>query len=226
MEKIITNSLEMFYDNIDKLSKYVALASADLSFSCCSSMFSNDMGLKNRKQIQDKLFCEMPVPAQEMADKINGEYKNVIASKKSKIYFCSSLFANNERRNFVYKMIPIFNNKNKSLGIIGVSKAIDNNNSNIMQAVNDLHDIKNVLSIHKQFLITSAYPGLSHRESECLFWLLRGRSAAKIGEELCISQRTVDSHLESIKNKFSCGSRREIFDTAVEMNLLSILPII
>lgn len=59
--------------------------------------------------------------------------------------------------------------------------------------------------------ITGNY-GLSRRESEILPYALRGRTGARIAEELSISKSTVDTHLRRIYGKAGVHGRQELID--------------
>ena len=65
---------------------------------------------------------------------------------------------------------------------------------------------------------------LSKRERECLTHLLVGRTAKEIAASLSISYRTVESYLESIKNKLGCWSKNELCEIAQDFNRLGLLP--
>ncbi|WP_244946950.1 response regulator transcription factor [Legionella israelensis] len=56
---------------------------------------------------------------------------------------------------------------------------------------------------------------LTNRECECVFLLLRGKSAKEIGVLLSLSKRTIESYIENIKNKMDCTNRAEILVKAV-----------
>lgn len=51
---------------------------------------------------------------------------------------------------------------------------------------------------------------LSRRQQECLFFLVRGKTAKEIGRILSLSHRTVEYYFDEIKNKLGCQSRREV----------------
>ncbi|KTD05455.1 PAS and helix-turn-helix domain-containing protein [Fluoribacter gormanii] len=57
--------------------------------------------------------------------------------------------------------------------------------------------------------------GLSSRECECVFLLIRGKSAKEIGVLLSLSKRTIESYIENIKNKMDCKNKAEILVKAV-----------
>lgn len=65
---------------------------------------------------------------------------------------------------------------------------------------------------------------LTQREEECLFLLVRGKSAKAIGKLLSISSRTVEVYINNIKQKMSVSSRNEIIDKAIELGILDIIP--
>lgn len=65
---------------------------------------------------------------------------------------------------------------------------------------------------------------LSPRELESLFFLLRGKTAKQIAENLRLSKRTVESYIEQIKNKFGCQNKAELLCHAVMAGYLNVIP--
>lgn len=53
---------------------------------------------------------------------------------------------------------------------------------------------------------------LSRREMDILEELLKGKPASTIGKKLYISPRTVEHHVENIKNKLGCSNKAELFN--------------
>jgi len=53
---------------------------------------------------------------------------------------------------------------------------------------------------------------ISKREAECLFYLIRGKSARETGLALQLSQRTVEFYLDSLKDKLNCRKKSEIIE--------------
>lgn len=66
--------------------------------------------------------------------------------------------------------------------------------------------------------------GLSRREKQCLFEYIQGKSARLIGEVLGISQRTVESYLETVKGKLRALDRQELIEKGLELWKMGILP--
>jgi DNA-binding CsgD family transcriptional regulator len=51
---------------------------------------------------------------------------------------------------------------------------------------------------------------ITPRESDCLSWLLKGFAAKEIAKVECLSPRTVEQHLDSIKRKLKCRTSLEL----------------
>jgi DNA-binding CsgD family transcriptional regulator len=54
----------------------------------------------------------------------------------------------------------------------------------------------------------------SCRQSECLYYLVKGMSAKRIAQTLNISPRTVEHHLEAMKAKLNCFSQEDLIAKA------------
>jgi LuxR family quorum-sensing system transcriptional regulator SolR len=64
---------------------------------------------------------------------------------------------------------------------------------------------------------------LSERETQCLIYLLRGRTAKQTAKELGISPKSVEAHINSIKIKFDCYTRAELFDKAITSGFIGLV---
>lgn len=82
------------------------------------------------------------------------------------------------------------------------------------------------LNINKIFNVKKIYvdhrTALSKRELDCAKLLLQGQSARLIAEQLFISQRTVETHLKNMKEKFNCHSKSELIGKLIESNVIHI----
>ena len=66
---------------------------------------------------------------------------------------------------------------------------------------------------------------LTAREQAVIKYLLNGNSASQIAKELSISTRTVEHHMERIKNKLNCFSKGELMQKALFLESLGELSI-
>jgi DNA-binding CsgD family transcriptional regulator len=54
--------------------------------------------------------------------------------------------------------------------------------------------------------------GLTERETEILGFLLSGRSTPRIAQALCVSENTINSHIQHIYQKFGVHNRQDLLD--------------
>ena len=65
---------------------------------------------------------------------------------------------------------------------------------------------------------------LSPRESEVLFFLIRGKRVKDIAVLLDLSPRTVEQHVATLRHKFSAASQRELIEQAIHSGYLDYIP--
>jgi len=58
--------------------------------------------------------------------------------------------------------------------------------------------------------MSALLPRLAKRERECCYYVVQAMTSKQIAQQLNISYRTVEKHIESIKAKLSCKSRSEL----------------
>lgn len=66
------------------------------------------------------------------------------------------------------------------------------------------------LTEYHEYLTDNPSSVLSKREQECLFYFCQGKTYKQTGREMSISHRTVETHLENILRKTSCGNKMEL----------------
>ena len=65
---------------------------------------------------------------------------------------------------------------------------------------------------------------LTKRQSEVLFFLLRGKTVKQIAQILDISFRTIDQYLKELRLKFNVDTKYELIDKAILHGFLSTIP--
>ena len=181
-------------------------------------------GTGNRSLVGKTNF-DIDAPAVELAPQFHQECQRVMDTQTSMVFFCSGKFSAQEVINYVYVIAPIQNSQGKPLGIMVQGQRLGNH-VDVMVAINQLYQKMDQQGNYKAFLFAPAYPGLTVKESRCLYWTLRGYSAAQIAAQMFISVRTVESHLVSIKNKYGCATKQELHDTCYAQGLVQILPVL
>lgn len=74
-----------------------------------------------------------------------------------------------------------------------------------------INEFINKISHHKHYLSGRDHEKpLSTREAECLFHLSQGRTMKEIAELIHLSPRTIETHIDNIKNKMGCYTKGEL----------------
>ncbi len=61
---------------------------------------------------------------------------------------------------------------------------------------------------------------LSKRQSQCLHYLLLGKSGVAIAEILGLSPKTVEQYVDDIKTKLGCNSKAELIEKVLESHYI------
>lgn len=63
---------------------------------------------------------------------------------------------------------------------------------------------------------------LSAREVECVKWCLLGKTAEETAMILDVSKRTVEAHLEKVKQKLKCNNKQQMIGKVIELGILNV----
>lgn len=88
---------------------------------------------------------------------------------------------------------------------------------------NSQNNLKSVQIIDK-YKISSSNLILSIRESECLYYFLRGKTAKSIARILEISAKTVEYHINNIKEKMGCYSKEQLIEKCFVDEIVKFIP--
>lgn len=124
------------------------------------------------------------------------------------------------------KKRPIIAENGNILGVLGVAEIVQDRA--FIKKFNQFMD----LDLENCFIQTpniyefSAGPAyLTKAEFKVLFYYVRGYTMRAIAETLHRSSRTVESHLSSIKTKLNAQNRQQLFDHAIELGLIHLVPL-
>lgn len=133
--------------------------------------------------------------------------------------FCQ--YANNEWKLLFGRKSVLYNDKNEKKGVY--SRFLDVTNCPTFKMILGLCSFD-----HNQvtYVIKDRFDhyNLSARESEIVFYLLRGRTAKEIAVTLNLSFRTVEKHMERIKTKMGCYNKSQLVEKAWSLGLSGYLP--
>lgn len=87
---------------------------------------------------------------------------------------------------------------------------------------------KNVLPseyLHSKYCIDDYHNyNFTPRETECLFYLLRGMQTKNIASATGVSPRTIEKYIANLMVKFGCHCKSELIAKAIEQGFIDFLP--
>ncbi len=184
-------------------------------------------GFKRLEQLVGKHYSELPCKAALQANVHDQQNKQVYQTGNLKFldYTC---YVDDTWKLFIGEKKILFDANKNVLGVCGHS--IDITNSKLIDIAPFLMENQQGKTIFrkKQFCYTLSDKNddglLSQRQQECLFFLLKGKTAKEIGKLLKLSSRTVESYIDHIKFKFNVSSKAELIDYAISQGYINILP--
>lgn len=109
--------------------------------------------------------------------------------------------------------VPLYDKKGIIIGIAGISfKLNENNSANLLKYLNP----KNTFELNTDLINKTGLPFTS-RETEVFHYLMQGKTAREIGHLLSISNRTVECHINSMKEKMNCRKKSELIEKVLKL---------
>jgi len=184
------------------------------------------IGFKNAEEMQGKNDSQMRCRAAEFAEIFQQQDRLVIEHRKPLQFLELISFADDQWRLSIVTKIPQIR-MGHLLGTQG--SAIDV--TAILPKLSSLFTISNTrfkrASQRQQsyFFDCDIYEiNLSERQSECLFFLLRGKNVKEISQFLNLSPRTIEDYVNQLKLKFNCSSKGELIEKAIDHGYIYMIP--
>lgn len=198
----------------------------DLRYFGVTQSFLASSNLKNSKEIEGR--CDQELPWHQAADNFQEINQDIIKNKQPKTIISPNQEIAGESFTLFSSLHPIVDSDNEVIAIVGSSNIIDN--KELVKAASELENqnykTQGIGGTPFTFIDCYVLNGqqLTSKESICLFYTLRGKTAKQTATILSRSQRTVEIHLEKIKAKFNVSSKSELITTAIEAGFMTLIP--
>jgi DNA-binding CsgD family transcriptional regulator len=186
-------------------------------------------GFKSTTQLEGITDYELKSKVSEYADEFIKQDQEVIKQKTNINILGVHTYENGVVRILQTSKSPLVNSKQQIIGTLYHSTIIEN--KFLIQLGQQLANLDNKFSNFKNtgqtcYHISNNYQtfGLTNREAECVFYLVRGITPVKLAVILGISKRTVDTHIEHIKIKMNCHFLNELIEKAIFYGFLFHIP--
>ncbi len=150
----------------------------------------------------------------------NSHDQEVILSGKPKSYIEYGKIHTGKIIAAVSYKTPLCNQSGKNVGILGMSFLLNESNEMMPLLEKKGFVIDRTLINHIVSKECIQLNKLSERQLDCLFYLVKGMTLKQIAKQLHLSPRTVEHHLEAIKNKWGCCDRSELISKAFDLKII------
>lgn len=192
-----------------------------------SENFSKLLGWKSPKDCIGKTDNDIPCDVNQFAEEFVKTDQKILTNQKQIITVDLQNYCSGWKLLLVEK--NVFKDKQgKSIGIY--LQALDLSATSLFQGYRLLYKLdekiigKSPKPISYLLSDVDDFFSLTEKQQECLFYLTRGKSIKQIAKRLGISPRTVESHLDTIKNKLQCDSKSELIEKVIDSGFLYSVP--
>jgi DNA-binding CsgD family transcriptional regulator len=194
-------------------------------YSSVSSEYANLMGFSKPEQMINLRDYDIPCKLAELAN-VFCKHDQFAIKTKSKIRLLEILSCKeNVMKVLITIKSPSYDKKGDIDGTIGHTVDCTDLFLNMPSVISKIqHHNKHLFQNTYIISETSNNVILTHRQSECVFFLVRGKSGREIAEIMNLSVRTVEHYIETIKSKFNCTTKFELVDKLIEQGYLNVIP--
>lgn len=192
-----------------------------------SQDFAKLLGWQSALNCPGKSDYDIPCKAAEFADEFIKMDKKAILSGEKMLALDIQQYTDGWKLVLVERN-PIKNECGLSIGLF--NQCIDISNTSFFRAYLLLHQLdnkllgKNTKPVSYTLSDSHCPLPLTEKQENCIFLLIRGKTVKEIAKILGISPRTVESHLEAVKNKLNCQNKSEIIEKAIDSGFLYYVP--
>jgi DNA-binding CsgD family transcriptional regulator len=186
-------------------------------------------GFKSYTVLEGASYYDMPCKIAEEHDVYVAQNESLIACDRPLSilgYFC---YANDDWKVIFGKKYLLKDQNGKILALVSHFNDITNHNLIDLSKLLDININKNFVKVSRKqvsYVLGDSYSKipLSKRQSECMFFMLRGKTAKDIAKILRLSPRTVEEYIEQIKFKLKCTTKSDLIEKAIILGYMNIIP--
>lgn len=192
--------------------------------------YADIVGLRSKEEIPGRTDFDMPCETVHCANQFQKQDQKVIAETR-KIDVLDIHPFDSGWRAYIFSKTPLYDDNGCVQGTIFSGSEISE--KTVLKAGKLLARFtssseKNLHLGQSSYELTQSYyvdsKKLSGRLSEVLFLLIRGKSMRTISDILGLSQRTIESYVETLKAKFNASGKGDLIELAIDEGYLNFIP--
>jgi len=206
-------------DHIDHISHIIFWKDKNSIFLGCNKAFAKEAGLSSPKEIIGR--TDYDLPWKEEGKAYREDDNLIISTEKPKLYFEETQTTKQGKEiTLLTSKFPLYDDKNKLSGILGIYTDITKTKQTEIEPKifnkNKL-DLK-TRKAKKFYLFDDKKTYFTLTEAKCAYFLLKGNTYKEIASHLNSSPRTVEAHIEHMKQKVHCYSKSKLIESILQSN--------
>lgn len=228
----LTKLTKKYSATYGELASYMAIKDLNSIYAYGNDKLAKLVGFKKRQELEGISDHDLKCDAAQRADEFQKADSEVMKNNSPRRMICIDKYADNNMHALLAIMQPLVNSNQRVIGIatMGIELGISTQEGGLILP-NLFHQLTSYDNKHirfnnnkKTFTVANQIEELSKRETQCLFYILRGKMYKEIADIIHVSTRTVESYVESIKVKLNCHNKSEIIDKALANGYDAYIP--
>lgn len=126
---------------------------------------------------------------------------------------------------FITIKSPAFNEMNELTGTSAISIDVTNAYAVMPSVISKLQVNKSKSISQQTFVLDNENNGLlTKRQTECAFYLVRGKTTPEIASYLNLSTRTIEQYIEQTKDKLNVQTKSHLIEKLIHLGYLNHIP--
>ncbi|MDR3477928.1 MAG: LuxR C-terminal-related transcriptional regulator [Gammaproteobacteria bacterium] len=213
---------------LEQMPGWMFIKNIELKYTATTLRSALLCGFKTQEAKYGKTDYELKCKAAESAAFFQEQDKKVISSGQEISFLQLNQYADNQTHVFLTKKIPLKNLHGNIVGVCGITEEISN--AVAAQAIFKLVNLGKVAygskANSKNFQINGSdvFNQLSVKESELVFYFIRGLTSKEIGLLMNLSLQAIEYDLEVVKSKLNCNSSNDLINYCLIHDVLNVIP--
>lgn len=202
----------------------------DSVFLCANEEYGRIIGMRHHRDVEGRTDFDMPCGTVACADAFREQDREVMGSRKTLRILDIHPFADGQWRVYLTTKWPLYDAQAHVVGAFFHGQDVTSASTVELGSwlgrlyTGDMRPDGLGQGSYRVGGASNMPVTLSERESEVLFFLIRGQSANRIAQIFEMSVRTVEDHVRALRHKFGCPNKGSLIEKAIYLGYLRHIP--
>ncbi|WP_394833084.1 helix-turn-helix transcriptional regulator [Pendulispora rubella] len=226
MQRTFDQNLRLIFD---QMPGFWGCKDDESVFMYANELYGQLMGLPHHLDVIGRTDFDMPCDTVVCAESFRAQDRQVLQARQPMNILDVHRFAGGEWKAFIVTKVPLYDENGDVAGSIFHGRDITSPSTielgTLLGRIHADASFAGALDQGSYLLDDSReVDSLTKRESEVLFFLIRGKSAKEIANLLSLSYRTVEQYVDAIKSKFDAHSKSDLIEAAISRGYMHRIP--